>query len=484
MTTNGWMITLLLLVDLSVRLGLCVRVIMRRRPVGVSLSWLFLILLFPFAGAVIYLMLGELRLGKRRSARLSELEAPYDDWRAGLGDAFSVRWAERGDASESLARLAAAAASIPALPGNSLELIDDWESSLRRLIADIESAQRTCHMEFYIWHPGGIADEVVAALVDASRRGVVCRVLLDAVGSSTFLRSDLGQSLKEAGVQLESALSGGIFHTLITRFDLRMHRKIVVIDGEIAFTGSLNLVDPRFFKQESNVGQWVDAMVRLQGPAVEPMAITFLKDWELERNEGLESLRATADVQRLEEVGDSIVQVVPTGPTIEGDAIQILLMTIYSARKELIITTPYFVADEALLTAMISAARRGVEVTLVLPARVDSVLVRFAGRAHMGELLTAGVKVRLFDGGLLHTKSITVDGELCLFGSLNMDPRSLYLNFEITLAVYDAAFTSDLRTLQQSYLAGSRSMRLDDWTGRSRPQQFADNVARLLSPLL
>jgi cardiolipin synthase len=263
-----------------------------------------------------------------------------------------------------------------------------------------------------------------------------------------------------------------------------MHRKIVVIDGEIAFTGSLNLVDPRFFKQDSGFGQWVDAMVRLQGPAVEPLAITFLKDWELERYEGIESLRVTADVRRLPETGDSTVQVVPTGPTIEGDAIQILLMTIYAARRELIITTPYFVADEALLTAMISAARRGVEVTLIVPAHVDSLLVRFASRAHMGELLVAGVKVRLFDGGLLHTKSITVDGELCLFGSLNMDPRSLYLNFEITLAVYDHGFTSDLRALQQSYLAESSAMKLDDWTSRSRPQQFADNVARLLSPLL
>jgi cardiolipin synthase len=246
----------------------------------------------------------------------------------------------------------------------------------------------------------------------------------------------------------------------------------------------LNLVDPRFFKQESNVGQWVDAMVRLQGPAVEPMAATFLTDWELERNEGLESLRATADVRRLPELGDAIVQVVPTGPTLEGDAIQILLMTLYTARRELIITTPYFVPDEALLTAMISAARRGVEVILIVPARVDSLLVRLAGQAHMGDLLTAGVNVMLFDGGLLHTKSIAVDGEFCLFGSLNLDPRSLYLNFEITLAVYDRAFTGELRTLQQSYLAESSAMKLADWTSRSRPQQFADNVARLLSPLL
>ena len=441
-------------------------------------------MLFPFAGSFVYLLLGELRLGKRRSARLRALQAPYDAWRADLSNAFSVRWSDEGKSSESLARLAARAAGLPPLPGNSLELIHDWESSLRRLIADIESAKRSCHMEFYIWHPGGVADEVVAALIDASNRGVVCRILLDAVGSRPFLRSDLSQKLLQAGVQLESALPGGIFHLLVTRFDLRMHRKIVVIDGEIAFTGSLNIVDPRFFKQDSNFGQWVDAMVRLQGPVVEPMAITFLKDWELERHEGIESLRETADLRRQDEHGDAIVQVVPTGPTIEGDAIQILLMTIYAAQRELTITTPYFVADEALLTALISAARRGVNVTLIVPARVDSILVRFASQAHIGELLGAGVSVELFYGGLLHTKSVTVDGELCLFGSLNLDPRSLYLNFEITLAVYDSGFTKDLRRLQESYIAQSTALDLSAWTNRSRGQQFVGNVARLLSPLL
>ncbi len=160
------------------------------------------------------------------------------------------------------------------------------------------------------------------------------------------------------------------------------------------------------------------------------------------------------------------------------------MTTRYAARRELIITTPYFVPDEALLTALISAARRGVEVILIVPARVDSLLVRFAGQAHMGELLAAGVKIMLFDGGLLHTKSATIDSEFCFIGSVNLDPRSIYLNFEISLAVYDREFTNELRTLQQSYLAEASAMKLADWTSRSRPQQFADNVARLLSPLL
>ena len=484
MSAFGWAVTTLFLTDLAVRIGLSVRVIMRRRPVGVSLAWLFVILLFPFAGAILYLLVGELRLGRRRAASLRALRVPYERWLSQLREAYSIDWSTHGKECEPLARLAENAASIPAVPGNELRLIPEWEAALRALISDINSARSTCHMVFFIWHPGGLADEVAEALIHAARRGVLCRVLLDAVGSSNFLKGAMVKRLREEGVRVQSALPGGIFHMLVKRFDLRMHRKIVVIDGEIAYTGSLNLVDPRFFKQESNVGQWVDAMVRLRGPAVEAMGIVLLGDWELETGEGLESLRKTGDVRRPPPAGASTVQVMPTGPTMQDDAIQILLTTIYAARRELIITTPYFVPDESVLMALVSAARRGVDVTLILPARVDSRLVKFASQPHMGELLSNGVKIMLFSGGLLHTKSVTVDGEMSLFGSLNLDPRSIYLNFEITLSAYDRAFTGELRKLQWSYIEESAAISLADWERRNWLERFRDNVARLLSPLL
>ena len=161
-----------------------------------------------------------------------------------------------------------------------------------------------------------------------------------------------------------------------------------------------------------------------------------------------------------------------------------LLGAIYAARRELVMTTPYFVPDESLVMALITAALRGVEVTLVLPARVDSRLARLASQPHKGELLEAGVRIAEFQGGLMHTKSVTVDGELSLFGSLNLDPRSLILNFEITLSVYDRAFTASLRALQRSYVERSTPMDLVGWRERSFPRRFAENAARLLSPLL
>jgi cardiolipin synthase len=269
------------------------------------------------------------------------------------------------------------------------------------------------------------------------------------------------------------------------RFDLRMHRKIVVIDGRVAYTGSLNMVDPRYFKKDSGVGEWVDAMVRLEGPVVESLAITFLADWYIESNSELTELQHSGDAKPLPKVGEAAAQTLPSGPAYMSGAIeQILIMAVYSAREELVMTTPYFVPSEILLMALASAAQRGVKVILVVPAKVDSRLVRHASQASKGDLLKAGVRIANFHGGLLHTKSVTIDGEISLFGSVNLDPRSMRLNFEISLAIYNREFTRELRALQQSYIDKSHLMDLGAWQNRSLGTRVAENVARLWSPLL
>ena len=471
--------------DFLIRIGLSLRVIMRRRPVGVTLAWLTIVLSFPFGGAVIYLAFGETRLGTRRAERAARIHEPYMEWLADLENRTEIHWSQLGPECEPLARLTEATVGIPPMSGNSVELIDETDAVFHRIIADVDAARSTCHMVFYIWNNGGLADEVAEALIRAAKRGVICRVLVDDVGSAPFLRSETARRLREEGIRLHSALPVGLIRSLFVRLDLRMHRKIVVIDGEIGYTGSLNMVDPRYFKQESGVGQWVDAMVRVRGPVVEGLAVTFLEDWELDTGEGLDKLRKTSDVRVLEEVGDAAVQVVPSGPVTDSHAIQqVLLMAIYSARRELILTSPYFVPDELLLTALVSAASRGVDVTLIVPAKVDSRLVRYASQAHKIDLLEAGVKIALFEGGLLHTKSISVDGEISLFGSLNLDPRSLWLNFEITLSTYDSDFTGRLRDLQQRYIDDSQYMDLEEWRKRPAVERLVTNAARLLSPLI
>ena len=226
-------------------------------------------------------------------------------------------------------------------------------------------------------------------------------------------------------------------------------------------------------------------MVRLQGPAVEALAITFLADWYIESHDELEHLQQHGDALPQRKIGEAAVQVLPSGPMDHSGAIeQVLVNAVYAARKELVLTTPYFVPNESLLMGLASASERGVKVILIVPQKVDSRLVRYASQAFKGDLLKAGVRIANFRGGLLHTKSVTIDGEFSLFGSLNLDPRSLRVNFEISLAIYDAHFTSQLRTLQQHYLDQSELMDLATWEKRPLSHRTAENFARLMGPLL
>jgi cardiolipin synthase len=473
------------LADLVIRVGLSVRVIKRRLPVGVSLAWLAIILIFPFVGAIIYLLVGEYRLGPRRARRAA---AYRETCRAPLvpgPSADRVDLAALSPVGADVARLAGSALGAAVLPGNRLELQGKADAAFPALIADIDRARRYCHVEFYIWSPGGRADDVGAALTRAVKRGARCRVLVDAIGSKAFLKSELAKGLRQAGVRVVAALPAGLLRWLFARPDLRMHRKIAVFDGAVGYTGSLNLADPRLFKQKAGVGQWVDALVRVQGPAVATLDATFREDWALETGETLEPDSPTGEPPSQVPAGPAAVQVLPTGPDAHVEAIeQVVLMALYAATREVVLTTPYFVPSESLLYALLSASGRGVQVTLIVPAKVDSRLVHFASRAFQTDLLEAGVRVALFQGGLLHTKSITVDGQLSLFGSLNLDPRSLRLDFEITLAVYDTEFTAALRRLQQFYLDGSEMLDLAACRARSSLERFAEDTTRLVGPVL
>lgn len=467
-------------------MAIVVRVVMSNRSVGASLAWIAVVFLFPILGPGIYLMIGELRLGSRRAKLVQRLLGPSQSrYRVLERPDLSVDWQRLGNDFEMLARAGRRMLQVPAVTGNQLELLGDWQTVFDRLIADIEAARVNCDLEFYIWHETGRVEEVAEALIRASQRGVICRVLVDAIGSRKFLRSRSAIRMRAAGVRIQSALPGGLWRLPFVRFDLRMHRKIVLIDDQIAWTGSLNMVDPRFFKQDAEVGQWIDAMARLEGPAVEALAITFQSDWYIETNSNSHELPDVTGDQIIRRVGSSAIQVLPSGPANQVEAIERLLISaVYTARSELVITTPYFVPSEALQMALVSAALRGVHVVVIVPNKVDSILVRWASRALIGELIQHGITVAQFDGGLLHTKSVTIDGRAGLFGSLNMDPRSFRLNFEITLAVFDQAFTRELRQLQQSYLDQSEVIDPSTWRSRAALTRFGEKAARLLGPLL
>ncbi len=461
--------------------GLSIRVIMRRPPVGVALAWLAVIFSVPFVGAAVYLLFGEKRMGRRRRARVASSMHDVDEWKAALRQRREATRAEVDATGQPLDRLAERILGFPAMGANELDLLDDSASIFDSLVSDIDGAERECHLSFYIWDEGGRAGDVVGALVRAAGRGVRCRVLADAMGSKAFLRGDLVGRLREAGVGVAVALPTGLARSLFARADLRNHRKIVVIDNRVAYTGSQNLVDPRFFKQGSGVGQWVDAMARITGPAAAALDCVFRLDWAAETGSPFEAPPAATGGPR----GGAVVQVVPSGPDLRPEAIHRLLLTaIYAARHELVLTTPYFVPDDAIVTALLSAALRGVRVTLIVPARNDSLPVRYAGVAHYDDLLSAGARIALFTGGLLHTKSLAIDGQVSVFGSVNLDMRSLWLNLEISLFVYGEEFTGRLRALQDRYLADSDLLALDAWRRRSLRRRFTENAFRLMGPLL
>ncbi|CAE7829090.1 clsA, partial [Symbiodinium microadriaticum] len=244
----------------------------------------------------------------------------------------------------------------------------------------------------------------------------------------------------------------------------------------------MNLVDPRYFKQDSGVGQWVDAMVRVEGCAVANLAATMLGDWILESGQSVEALIEQAKLEAVAPTGDTVMQVLPSGPGEFGDTLlQLVLATINSAQSTLTMTTPYLVPDESLLRAIRGAASRGVKVQLIVPEKVDSLLTRYASRSYFVDLLECGVEVYLYRRGLLHTKSIVADQSVAMFGTVNLDMRSLWLNYELALFVYDASFATQLFELQQTYVANSDRLDPDTWSQRSVKERFLENTFRLES---
>ncbi|MBK6557876.1 cardiolipin synthase [Candidatus Skiveiella danica] len=473
--------SLLTLLHVAVLLAVALRLFSRRNTNGSALAWLLLVILVPVVGVVMYLLIGERRLGRTWMRRAIAMQPQVLEWARGIPAASLSAPDSLAPGAQGICRLASGAVGMPLMAGHRLQLLPDSESSMQALIADIDAATASVHTEFYIWSAGGFVDDFVAALTRAAQRGVACSALMDSLGSRPFFKSESVARLRAAGVKVVEVLPVNPLRALFVRFDLRDHRKIAVIDRRIAYTGSMNIADPRFFKQDAGVGEWVDAMVRVEGPAA----------WALEAvSLSLTALQTGADFAPppppdLPPAGSSLVQIFPSGPQSSSRHIeQLLLAAIYSARREVVLTTPYFIPSEALLTALRSAAMRGVRVVLIVPARVDSMLVRYAGNAYFNDLLAAGVEVLCFGDGLLHTKSMVIDGEVTIFGTVNLDLRSFELNFEVSLIAYDMDFSAATRELQARYAARSTPIDQAQWLARPWWRRTLENAVQMMSPLL
>ena len=247
----------------------------------------------------------------------------------------------------------------------------------------------------------------------------------------------------------------------------------------------MNMVDPRYFKQDAGVGQWIDVLVRMEGPVSTTLGIVYAFDWEMETGQRMLPPPPDTNIMPFERDDGHTTQVIASGPGFPDELIQQSLMTaIFSARKQLIFTTPYFVPSDDLMHAICTAAMRGVDVSIIMPRQNDSFLVRWASRSFYTELLESGVKIYQFEDGLLHTKSVLVDGELSLVGSVNLDMRSLWLNFEITVVIDDKVFGSDLTIVQYDYIARSTRLELEEWEQRPFWNRIVERLCYFFSPLL
>ena len=483
----------LLVINFLVVLMFAVRVLYTQRNIGAAFAWLIILFVFPVGGILAYLLVGETRVSKKRLARTEKMRQFYDEF------ASKYMPKEHFDPDENISpifqgieKMAEQTTRLGASSSNNMELLSTTDDILNSMVQDIEQAQASCLLAFYIIEPQGKIIQLLEAIKAAAERGIHCVILADDVGSSDFLKSEWRTKLETAGVFIQTSLPVSVMHTFYGRNDLRNHRKILVVDYKIGYTGSFNLIDPLLFKQETGIGEWFDVMMRCTGPIVLEMTAVLYADVAVEDDANLEKVKdyLTQQAEKNNNLtpptsGDIIAQVIPSAPEQEESIIyETILCAIHLATKRIVITTPYFVPNEPLLLALTSAARRGVDVTLILPRKNDSKMVHYASRAYFPLLLKHNVKIARFDQGLLHTKTLVVDDEFSLFGTVNMDMRSFFLNLEISLAIYDKEMTKQISQLQQVYLQQSEYITPKGWRYRVKLWGLVENIVRLMSPLL
>ncbi|MET0756058.1 MAG: cardiolipin synthase [Pseudoxanthomonas sp.] len=452
---------------------LCGWIVLQKREPVATLTWVLSLALLPYVGYLIYFLLGPQKIRRQRLRRhhsrkgmeSHEASCPVDD------------------GCSELSLLGQATTGLPRASATSAQLLIDGGATYDALIDAIAGASNHVHLEYYIYMPDQTGTRVRDALVERARAGVKVRLLLDAVGSSKVTTRFM-RPLLDAGGEL------AWFHP--TRFrpftrswvNLRTHRKIVVVDGRVAFTGGINITDEENERLLPNA--YRDLHLRVEGDVVRSVQLVFVEDWAYATGQKRADFEGTTLWQATEPAvqGGTAVQVLVSGPDSSWEAIHRLhVAAIHEARARVWLVTPYFVPGEAARMALTSAALGGVDVRLVVPKLSDSRLVTFAARSYFDELLAAGVKVYEYGPRLLHTKALLCDDDVAIIGSANFDHRSFRLNFEISLLFRDRGIAGTLAQLMEGEIAASEPVR--DLRNRSLwRNRLPEALARLMSPLL
>jgi cardiolipin synthase A/B len=449
----------------------------QKRSPEAAKGWLLFLFFMPTIGIVAYWFIGRASMPHWRRERLKQLDERLAENFQRLRRNPNIVSPDLGLKLNQTVTLAENVGRLPPLAGNAAEIISDYQASIDRLAQDIDQAVHHVHLLYYIFAADESTEVVLDALVRARQRGVEVRILVDALGSKKMLPK-LRHRLKGTNIEFHEILKTGKLHWRGTRNDLRNHRKIAVIDGRVGYTGSQNMIRPDFKKEIV----YQELVVRVTGPIVVELQYVFVGDWYLESGIAIHDERYFPDPVR---TGSVVAQALPSGPTFAPESTRrIVVALIHNSRKRVVLTTPYFIPDEPLQDALMIAALRGVEVHLVVSEIEDQFLVGQAQKSYYEDLLAGGVRIHLYQGHFLHAKHLTIDDQVSIIGSSNMDLRSFTLNAEISLIFYDQSVTQDLIAIEETYFARCRQLTMDEWSMRSYSQRLSQNICRLISPLL
>lgn len=449
----------------------------RRAPVA-TLSWLLSMAVIPVVGVGVYYFFGPQRLKRQRLKRLrSRRRSRVRASIARLKDKVPTAPANL----HQLVKLVSASSNLPLSTADKVQLLVGGAATFDSIMAAVRQAQHHVHLEYYIFEPDQTGQALLALLCTKAREGVRVRLLVDALGSKRLCRRHY-RELEAAGGEV------ALFHpTRLGRrtrpvINFRTHRKIVVVDGDIGFTGGVNITDEE--NQRILPEAYHDVHVRLHGPVVNWLQTVFLEDWAYALDYSTNQEPTDLDVLLPDMPdGDQAVQIMASGPDSSMEAIhRVHVAAIHAAHERLWLTTPYFVPTEAAMLALTNAALRGVDVRLLVPEKSDSRIVTAAARSYFDELIKSGVKVFEYRKSMLHSKTMVVDDWMGIIGTANFDNRSFRLNYEVCAVIYGRAFTTDL---EQQFMADLQHAHRVMY---ARPQPFlqrlGDSIARLMSPLL
>ncbi|WDG17854.1 cardiolipin synthase [Microbacterium sp. Clip185] len=480
---GSWWLIAVFVFDIVIRIAAIIIVPRNRRPTA-AMAWLLAIYFIPVIGVVLFLVIGTPRLPRKRRRKQRAINEYIQQATAGL-DHGTLRPGAPGWFT-SLVRLNTNLGAMPLSGDNEAHLIADYQESLDAMADAIRSARRYVHVEFYILQSDASTDNFFRALEEVRKRGVTVRVLLDhwANRGKPFYRRTL-KRLDAMGAQWHLMLPVQPLRGKYQRPDLRNHRKLLVIDGDIAFMGSQNVTDSTY-NLRKNIRRglhWVDLMVRLEGPVVGSVNAVFLSDWYSETDELLTEEVDEFDLRQA--TGDLDCQIVPSGPGFEFENnLRLFLGLMYAAKERIILVSPYFVPDESILNAITTACHRGVEVELFVSEEGDQAMVYHAQRSYYEVLLRAGVRIWMYRKPfILHTKAMTIDDEVAVIGSSNMDMRSFGLNMEISMLVRGEEFVEEMRQVEDRYRELSTELTLEEWLKQPLRSTVLDNLARLTSAL-